>query len=124
MTQPPPLETQAASDLLGWLLGQSAALVVALLWILSQWLQRREQSRELGATKAELASCRERNELLSQHLLRSIEGASLERSKLSDQRLWQLDSMIRSCVDSLTRVLASALTLPEKLGEPSERETD
>lgn len=120
----PPPDLGAAPDLLGWLLGQSAALVIAGLWILTLLRQQRERSREQVTTQAELSSFRERNDLLSQALLRSIESASLERSKLSDQRLWQLDSTMRSFVGSLTQVLASVLSSPERLAEPSEHETE
>lgn len=118
---PPPHETQAASDLLGWLLGQSAALVVSLL-IGGLWV--RSLRRDLLAARRDLSSYRQRNEVLSNALLRHIESASLERTRQSDQRVWLLDSTMRSFVDSLRQVLANALTFSESSGEPSERETE
>lgn len=124
MLQPPPSETQAASDLLGWLLGQSAALVVALLWVFHLSRQLRRAQRESESANQRVATYRQQNELLSQQLLRSIESASLERSRVSDQRLWLLDSTIRSFVDLLTRVLGNALTWPESSDEHSAREIE
>lgn len=114
----PPPGIEAGSELpWGWILSQSAGLVVALLWV-------RSLLRELRRAKSELASSQRRNEQLSMHLLRSIESASLERSKLSDQRVWLLDSTMRSCVDSLSRVLSSALRLPSNSSERSEPEIE
>lgn len=103
--------------MLGWLLAQSAALVVALLWVLSL-------RRDLVSTRRELASCRQQKEQLSLHLLRSIESASVERSKLSDQRIWLLDSTMRSFVDLLTQAVNNALRWPDDSPEPSGRETE
>ncbi len=122
MQIPPPPEPQVASDLLGWLLGQSAALVVALLWVWAQSRQQREQRRDLESANQQVATYRQQNELLSQQLLRSIESASLERSKVSDQRLWLLDSTMRSFVDLLSQALGSALTWPESSPVPSKPE--
>lgn len=101
----------------GWILSQSAGLVVALLWVRS--LQRALQAERLAH-----ASCQQRNEQLSAALVRAIESASLERSKLSDQRVWLLDSTMRSCVDSLSRVLSSALRLPSNYSGPSDPEIE
>ena len=115
-----PLPTQAApgvesADLLGWLLGQSAALVVALLWVRSLVMQ-------LRATRAELASSHERNALLSDLFVRSKESASLELSKQSAQWMFRIDSTLRSVNDSYTRVLASLLTTPIKSAKRSKSE--
>jgi hypothetical protein len=104
--------------------GQSAALVVALLWVWVLLRQQRDQRRDLESANQQVATYRQRNELLSGALLRSIESASLERSKVSDQRLWLLDSTIRSFVDLLSQALGSALTSPESSREHCERETE
>lgn len=117
MPAPPLPGTVPESELLTWLLAQGPALVVALLWV--AWLLR-----DRASLKRELQSCRHSNEQLSLHLLRSIESASVERSKLSDQRVWLLDSTMRSFNDSLTRVLSNAFRWPGTSGEPSESETE
>lgn len=107
---------ESAADWLGWLLGQSAALVVALLWVRSLIVQ-------LRAARLELRSSLERNDLLSDCFVRSKESASLELSKQRDRAVFLLDSTIRSINDSYTRVLASLLTTPIKSAKRFKRET-
>lgn len=105
-----------SADLLGWLLGQSAALVVALLWVRSLIKQVRE-------ARAELKTSHERNALLSDCFVRSKESASLELSKQRDRTAFLLDSTLRSVNDSYTRVLASLLTTPIKSAKRLRPET-
>ena len=99
------------------MLAQSAALVVALLWVASL-------RRDLRLERRARQDYQSRNELLSDALIRSIETGSLERSKLSDQRLWLVDSMMRSFTDSLERALATVLGSSGSSSEPSKRETE
>ncbi len=123
-----PLPPEAApvaesTELLGWLLGQSAALVVAMLWVVSLLRQLRAAATREAATRSELMASLERNTLLSDWLCRTVESGSLERSKLRDQHLFRLDSTMRSIAGLLTRVLESLTTLPVKSPLPSKPET-
>mgnify|MGYP001587777872 CR=1 FL=1 len=102
--------------MLGWLLGQSVGLVVALLWV-------RSLIRQLRETRAELKTSHERNALLSDCFVRSKESASLELSKQRDRHVFQLDSTLRSVNDSYTRVLASLLTTPIRSAKRLKPET-
>lgn len=113
---------EAASELLGWLLAQSAALVVAMLWVASMLWDRRKWATERESMRSELKTSQERNALLSDLLCRSIEGGCSERSKLIDRHVFQMDSMVRSFQGLLTRALDTALTWPESSREPSKPE--
>lgn len=113
---------EVASELLGWLLAQSAALVVAMLWVVSMLIDRRKWAGERTAMQAELRTCHERNALLSDWLTRHIESACGERSRLIDRHVFQIDSMVRSWQGLLTRALDTALTSPESSPSPSKPE--
>lgn len=67
-------------DLLRWLLGQSVALVLALLWIWTLRTQNSKLSRELTISTR-------RNEHLSDALLDRVERNSLERSRSKTEKL-------------------------------------
>lgn len=102
-------------ELLAWLLAQSAALVVAMLWVASLLRTVERKDRELQISH-------ERNALLSDLLCRSVETACGERSKINDRHVFQIDSIVRSFNDLLTRALDSALTTPDSSCKPSEPE--
>lgn len=109
---PVPDAAGAASELWTWLLAQSAALVVALLWVASLLRANRLQAKELR-------SSHERNALLSDWLCRSVESGCAERTRLNDRHVFQIDSIVRSFNDLLTRALDSALTTPDSSSKPS-----
>lgn len=67
-------------DLLRWLLAQSAALVVALLWI---WSLKNQNSR----LWRQVTALTKRNEHLSDTLLDRVERGSLERSRNETERM-------------------------------------
>ena len=98
--------------MLGWLLGQSAALVVALLWVWSLIRANRAERASTLQARTELQDSHARNALLSDCFVRSKESASLELAKQRDRHVFQLDSTLRYVNDSYTRVLASLLTTP------------
>ena len=102
-------------ELLAWLLAQSAALVVAMLWVASLLAAVKRKDRELQTSH-------ERNALLSDWLCRSVESACAERSRLNDAHIFRIDSIVRSHNDLLMRALDSALTTPDSCSKPSEPE--
>ena len=73
-------ELLANPDLLRWLLAQSAALVVAMLWI---W-NLKSQISKLWRQNTALTR---RNEHLSDVLLDRVERGSLERSRNETERM-------------------------------------
>lgn len=121
MTAPLPeaVSPEVASELLGWLLAQSAALVVSMLWVVSMLIDRRQWRAERAAMQSQLQTCHERNVLLSDWLVRSIEGGCAERSRRTDNYIFRIDTMVRSWQDLLTRALDTALTSPESSRPPS-----
>jgi hypothetical protein len=105
-------------DLWRWLIGQSVALTVAVLWILSLLradTRSRKRIDELSdylvhSTESALAERLRQSEAHTQNL----EKAALERSKLSEQHSLQLDSTQRAVTESFTRVLEKALASPDR----------
>ncbi len=92
-----------------WLIGQSVALALAVVWIVT-------------LLRDNLAS-RMRNEALSDYLVQSTENASRDALKRSEQHVLQLDSTQRAVTESYTRVLERALTLPARSSRRSGHES-
>lgn len=109
-----------------WLIGQSVALVLAIVWILTLLRDN--------------LSLRMRNDALSDCLLQStesalqerlrqsaeqttqLEKAANERAKQSEQHALQLDASQRAVTEAYTRLLEKALTSPGGSSKRSGRE--
>lgn len=89
----PPFAQQSSSshELLGWLLAQSAALIVALLWNLSMHRERATWIRE-------------RKEL-SNLLIQTTEQHWRDRWKERDASALQLDSALRNALSAFTELV-------------------
>lgn len=83
-----------------WLFGQSVALVVCVLWIL--FLIRNQR-----VFRQDAIASRQQSEKLSELLLRSIEGALLERLRQAEQHSLQLDSTMRTLLADFTAAVQS-----------------
>ena len=79
-----------------WLFGQSVAFV-AIFIALSLWIWTL-----LRATTA----LQQRNEKLSDDLIKTIESGSHERAQLSEDSLLRLDSTVRNIAAALTSALS------------------
>jgi hypothetical protein len=92
--QLPPPESDALR-LIVWVLGGWLALVK--LWLLAIWREN--------------AAYRRRNEQLSDWLLETVERASAERLRMTEQHSLQLDSSLRAQNEQFTSLLAKAMNL-------------
>ncbi len=89
---PVPLPSGTSHELLAWLLAQSAALVVAILWIVSMLRDRSSWTRE----RRELSSL----------LIQTIDNSWRDRWKERDAAALQLDSSQRNTLAAFTELAA------------------